>query len=59
LNALELSTLRNPDGQSPFVNPTCTLLNLAIGGQAGGDPAAAPFPVHYEVDGVPLYSRTE
>ena len=57
LNTLQLSALRNPDGQSPFVNPAYTLLNLAIGGQAGGDPAAVPFPVHYEVDYVRVYSR--
>jgi hypothetical protein len=59
LNALDLSALRNPDGQSPFLNPAYTLLNLAIGGQAGGDPAAVPFPVHYEVDYVRVYSRTD
>jgi len=59
LNTLQLSALRNPDGQSPFVNPAYTLLNLAIGGQAGGDPAAVPFPVHYEVDYVRVYSRMQ
>jgi beta-glucanase (GH16 family) len=59
LNTLQLSALRNPDGQTPFVNPAYTLLNLAIGGQAGGDPAAVPFPVHYEVDYVRVYSRSE
>jgi hypothetical protein len=38
--------LRNPDGRSPFVNPAYALPNLAIGGMAGGDPSAVPFPVH-------------
>jgi len=55
LNTLNLADLRNPDGQSPFVNPAYTLLNLAIGGQAGGDPAAIPFPVHYEIDYVRVF----
>ena len=50
LNDLDLSALRNPDGQSPFLNPAYTLINLAIGGQAGGDASAVPFPVRYEVD---------
>jgi hypothetical protein len=55
LDALELADLRNLDGQSPFLNPAYTLLNLAIGGQAGGDPALVPFPVRYEIDYVRVY----
>jgi beta-glucanase (GH16 family) len=55
LNRMNLADLRNPNGQSPFVNPAYTLLNLAIGGQAGGDPSAVPFPVRYEVDYVRVY----
>ncbi len=55
LNALELTALRNPDGRTPFVNPAYMLLNLAIGGQAGGDPSDVPFPVHYEIDYVRVY----
>lgn len=57
LNDLELAALRNPDGQSPFVNPAYMLLNLAIGGQAGGDPSAVPFPVRYEVDYVRVFQQ--
>jgi hypothetical protein len=33
------------------------LLNLAIGGQAGGDPSAVPFPVRYEVDYVRVFQQ--
>jgi beta-glucanase (GH16 family) len=55
LNQLDLSSLRNPDGTSPFVNPEYTVLNLAIGGQAGGDPSNVPFPARYEVDYVRVY----
>jgi beta-glucanase (GH16 family) len=56
LNALNVADLRNPDGRSPFVNPAYTLLNLAIGGMAGGNPANVPFPARYEVDFVRVYA---
>jgi beta-glucanase (GH16 family) len=55
LNDMNLSDLRNPDGQSPFDDPHYMLLNLAVGGQAGGDPSAVPFPVRYEIDYVRVY----
>jgi beta-glucanase (GH16 family) len=54
LNALNLSDLRNPDGQSPFLNPAYMLLNLAIGG-AAGNAAAVPFPTRYEIDYVRVF----
>lgn len=59
LNSLNVSELRNPDGRSPFLNPAHMLLNLAIGGMAGGDPRGVPFPVRYEVDFVRVYQRAE
>jgi beta-glucanase (GH16 family) len=59
LNTLALAELRNPDGRSPFLDPAYTLLNLAIGGMAGGDPSNVPFPVRYEVDFVRVYRRNE
>lgn len=55
LNRMNIADLRNPDGQSPFLGPAYTLLNLAIGGQAGGDPAAVPLRARYEVDYVRVY----
>ena len=55
LNDMNLSQLLNPDGQSPFLNPHYMLLNLAIGGQAAGDPSLVPFPVRYEVDYVRVF----
>jgi len=33
------------------------LLNLAIGGTAGGDPGGTTFPIRYEVDYVRVYQR--
>jgi beta-glucanase (GH16 family) len=33
------------------------LLNLAIGGTAGGDPSGTSFPIRYEVDYVRVYQR--
>lgn len=57
LNRMDLADLRNPDGQSPFDDPAYMLLNLAMGGQAAGDPSNVPFPVRYEVDYVRVYQR--
>jgi beta-glucanase (GH16 family) len=55
LNRMSLADLQNPDGQSPFDDAAYMLLNLAMGGQAAGDPSNVPFPVRYEVDYVRVY----
>lgn len=55
LNDMNVDELLNPDGQSPFLAPHYMLLNLAIGGQAAGNPSAVPFPVRYEIDYVRVY----
>lgn len=55
LNTTNLSDMLNPDGQSPFRQPHYMLLNLAIGGTAGGDPSATAFPTRYEVDYVRVF----
>jgi beta-glucanase (GH16 family) len=57
LNDMALADLRNPDDTSPFMQQHYMLINLAIGGQAGGDPSAVPFPAHYEVDWVRVYQQ--
>ena len=33
------------------------ILNLAIGGQNGGDPAGTTFPARYEVDYVRVFQK--
>lgn len=59
LNEVLLSETINQDGTgiNPFRQPHYILINLAIGGDNGGDPANTPFPNRYEVDYVRVYQR--
>lgn len=57
LNEVKLSDLNNPDGSNPFKQPHYLLLNLAIGGDNGGDPSHTQFPSRYEVDYVRVYQK--
>ena len=60
LNDVELSRTVNQDGtgRNPFHEPQYLLLNLAIGGTQGGDPAKTSFPARFEVDYVRVYQRS-
>ncbi|GHT58748.1 hypothetical protein AGMMS50239_03910 [Bacteroidia bacterium] len=42
---------------NPFKQPHYLLLNLAIGGQNGGTPDDAAFPLKYEIDYVRVYQK--
>ena len=55
MNTTNLDDMPNPDGQSPFRQPHYMLINLAIGGTAGGDPSGTEFPSRYEVDYVRVF----
>ena len=55
LNETDLTQTVNPDGFNPFHHPQYILLNLALGGQHGGDPSNSDFPIVYEVDYVRVY----
>jgi len=57
LNEVDLSKTINPDGFNPFHQPQYLLLNLAIGGDHGGDPSQTAFPIAYEVDYVRIYQK--
>jgi beta-glucanase (GH16 family) len=59
LNKVMLDVLANKDvsGFNPFKQPHYMLLNLAIGGQHGGDPAGTTFPGLFEVDYVRVYQK--
>lgn len=59
LNQVLLKETINGDGtgKNPFHQPHYLLLNLAIGGDNGGDPAMTPFPSRFEVDYVRVYQR--
>jgi beta-glucanase (GH16 family) len=60
LNEVLLSEAVNevPPGTEPFQEPHYLLLNLAIGGIHGGDPAKTEFPARFEVDYVRVYQET-
>ena len=47
----------NADGTSPFKQKHYMLVNLAIGGINGGDPAGTTFPVKYEVDWIRVFQK--
>ncbi len=59
LNEVSLDLLQNKDGSGfqPFKQPHYMLLNLAIGGDNGGDPAGSDFPGRMEVDYVRVYQK--
>jgi beta-glucanase (GH16 family) len=59
LNKTPLNLLVNKDstGFNPFRQPHYMLLNLAIGGANGGDPAKTPFPKTFVIDWVRVYQK--
>ncbi len=59
LNKVALKDLVNKDGSgfNPFKQPHYMLLNLAVGGQNGGDPGHTSFPKRMEVDYVRVWER--
>jgi beta-glucanase (GH16 family) len=61
MNRVALKDLVNQDGSnfSPFMQPHYILLNLALGGDNGGDPSATQFPRKFEIDYVRVYQKTD
>lgn len=59
LNFVELQYTINQDGtqKNPFMQPHYLLLNLAIGGDNGGDPSSSKFPSKYIIDYVRVYQK--
>lgn len=59
LNEVDLSKTINEDkeGKNPFHQPHYIILNLAIGGNSGGDPSNTKFPAKFEVDYVRIYQK--
>ena len=57
LNSTDLKETfnRNQAKKNPFRQPHYIILNLAIGGHAGGDPSQIKFPTRFEVDYVRIY----
>jgi beta-glucanase (GH16 family) len=62
LNEILLSeTVNELDGKSlnPFKQPHFLLLNLAVGGEHGGQPSMQNFPLKYEIDYVRVYKKNK
>ena len=59
LNKVITGSLANKEGSgfNPFKQPHYMLLDLAIGGMNGGDPAKTSFPRVFEVDYVRVYQK--
>lgn len=63
LNTINLSETINPNTtwgpENPFHQPHYLLLNLALGGDRGGDVSHTPFPSRYEIDYVHVYQKAD
>jgi len=61
MNKVELNQLVNKDGSgiNPFNQPHYMLLNLAMGGDNGGDVSNTAFPNRFEIDYVRVYQKKE
>ena len=60
LNTIDLTTTINGSNlgpKNPFHQPHYLLLNLAIGGDAAGDPSGTKFPIRYEIDYARVYEK--
>jgi len=57
MNQLDLATANRANHGNPFHRPVYLILNQAIGGDCGGDPAGTTLPVRFEVDWVRVYQR--
>ena len=59
LNTIELEWANYADGSNPFRHPHFILLNLAIGGDRGGDTSNTKFPAKFEVDYVRVFQKID
>jgi beta-glucanase (GH16 family) len=59
LNDSDVNKAANPDGSNGFRQAHYMILNLAIGGTAGGDPAQTKFPARFEIDWVRVYEKPD
>ncbi len=60
LNTIDVTRTVNPTDRgpkNPFRQPHYLLINLAIGGNAGGDPSKTPFPTRYEIEYVRVFQK--
>jgi beta-glucanase (GH16 family) len=60
LNTIDVTKTINPTDRgpkNPFRQKHYMLINLAIGGKAGGDPSKTKFPTRYEIEYVRIYQK--
>jgi beta-glucanase (GH16 family) len=59
MNAANLSSTINRDaeGKNPFMQAQYIIVNLAVGGNSGGDPSHTIFPAKYEIDYIRVYQK--
>ena len=57
LNETKVADTKNPDGTQPFRQPHYMILNLALGGDNGGEVSGTEFPAKFEVDWVRVYQK--
>jgi beta-glucanase (GH16 family) len=61
LNTIDLTKTVNPIGRgprNPFQQPQYLLINLAMGGDNGGDPSKTEFPISFEIDYVRVFQQS-
>lgn len=59
LNSVELTETFNKDkdAKNPFLQPHYIIVNLAIGGNNGGDPSQTKFPSRYVIDYIRVFQK--
>jgi beta-glucanase (GH16 family) len=55
MNETQVADTKNPDGTMPFRQPHFMILNLALGGDNGGDLPENSLPAKFEIDWVRVY----
>lgn len=59
INTTDVNETFNPDGSNPFREPHYMLVNLAVGGNNGGDFSETDFPAKYEIDYIRVYQTKD
>lgn len=55
--ALSGTINRDAEAKNPFLAPQYIIVNLAVGGNSGGDPSHTVFPAKFEIDYIRVYQK--